>query len=93
MYAQCGFHHQVTLRKAKQCWKRTCEKLCNYRKKEEYPLEYKCRSKFITYKYVVTATGYPQKFYLGTAEGNFDQRYYNCKKLFRNQNMQTRHPY
>ena len=45
----------------------------NCRKKEEYPLEGKCRSEDIIYKYVVTATGHPRKVYLGTAEGDFKQ--------------------
>ena len=44
----------------------------------------KCRSEDIIYKCVVTATGHPRKVYLGTAEGNFKQRYYNHKKSFRN---------
>ena len=56
----------------------------NGRKKEEYPLEGKCRSEDIIYKYVVTATGHPRKVYLGTAEGDFKQRYYDHKKSFRN---------
>ena len=47
-------------------------------------MEGKCRSEDIIYKCVVTATGHPRKVYLGTAEGNFKQRYYNHKKSFRN---------
>ena len=57
---------------------------CNCRKKEKCPLEGKCRSEDI-YKCVVTATGHPRKAYLGTAEGDFKQRYCNHKKSFRNQ--------
>ena len=37
--------------------------------------EGKCRSKDIIYKCVVTAAGHPRKAYLGTAEGDFKQRY------------------
>ena len=48
-------------------------------------MEGKCRSKDIIYKCVVTATGHPQKVYLDIAEGDFNQRYYNHKKSFRNQ--------
>ena len=47
-------------------------------------MEGKCRSEDIIYKCVVTATGHPRKVYLGTAEGDFKQRYYNHKKSFRN---------
>ena len=47
-------------------------------------MEGKCRSEDIIYKCVVTATGHPRKVYLGTAEGNFKQRYYNHEKSFRN---------
>ena len=45
-------------------------KNCTCRKKEECPLECKCRSKDIIYKYAVRATGHPQKSYLGAAEGD-----------------------
>ena len=38
----------------------------------------------IIYKCVVTATDHPRKVYLGAAEGNFKQQYYNNKKSFRN---------
>ena len=47
-------------------------------------MEGKCRSEDIKYKCVVTATGHSRKVYLGTAEGNFKQRYHNHKKSFRN---------
>ena len=56
-------------------------------------MEGKCRSEDIIYKCVVTATGHPRKVYLGTAEGNFKQRYYNHKKSFRNQKYAKRHHY
>ena len=49
-------------------------KHCNCRKKQECPLEGKCRSEDIIYKCVVTATGHPRKVYLGTAEGNLGSK-------------------
>ena len=64
-------------------------KKCNYRKKEKCPLEGKCRSEDIICKCVVTATGRPRKVYLGTAEGDFKQRYCNHKKSFRNRKYAT----
>ena len=58
---------------------------CSCRKKEECPLEGKCRSEDIIYKKcIVTAKGNPRKAYLGTAEGDIKQRYYSHKKSFRN---------
>ena len=61
-------------------------KYCKCRKKQECPLEGKSRSEDIIYKCVVTATGHPRKIYLGTAEGDFKQRYYNHTKSFRTRN-------
>ena len=58
---------------------------CNCRKKEECPLEGKCRSEDVIYKCVVTATGHPRNVYLGAEESDFKQRYYNHKKSFKNQ--------
>ena len=43
-------------------------------KKQECPLEGKCRSEDIIHKCVVTATGNPRKVYLGTAEGNLGSK-------------------
>ena len=61
-------------------------KYCKCRKKQECPFEGKSRSEDIIYKCVVTATGHPRKIYLGTAEGDFKQRYYNHTKSFRTRN-------
>ena len=63
-------------------------KKCNCRKKEKCLLEGKYRSEDIIYKFV-TATGHPRKVYLGTAEDDFKQRYYNHKKSFRNRKYAT----
>ena len=57
---------------------------CTCSKKEECPLEGICRSEDIICKCVVTGTGHPRKVYVGTAEGDFKQRYYNHKKSFKN---------
>ena len=68
-------------------------KHCNCRKKEECPLESKCRSEDIIYKCVLAATGHPQKVYLGTAEGDFQHQYYNQKNYLEIGSMQMRHHY
>ena len=44
----------------------------------------KYKSEDIIYKCVVTATVHPRKVCLGTAEGEFKQRYCNHKKSFKN---------
>ena len=61
---------------------KTSKKNRNCRKKEKCPLEGNCRSKDIIYKRVITATGHPQKVYLGIAQGDFKQRYYKIKNSF-----------
>ena len=57
---------------------------CNCRRKEECPLEGKCRVKDVIYKCIVSAPGFPTRAYLGTAEGEFKTRFYNHKKSFKN---------
>ena len=57
---------------------------CNCKKKEECPLDGKCRAGNIIYKCVASANGLPDKCYLGTAEGDFKKRFYNHKKSFKN---------
>ena len=47
-------------------------------------MEGKCRSEDIIYKWIVTVKGICEKAFLGTAEGDFKQRYHNHKKSFRN---------
>ena len=44
---------------------------CNCRKKEKCPLEGKCRANYVVYKCTASATGCPNKVYLGTAQGEF----------------------
>ena len=50
---------------------------CNCRKKEDFSLEGKCRTKNIIYKCIVSTSGHPDKAYLQTADGDFKNRYYN----------------
>ena len=47
------------------------EQPCNCRKKEDCPLEGKCRTENIIYKCIVSTSGHPDKVYLGTTEGDF----------------------
>ena len=44
---------------------------CNCRTKHECPLDGKCRAENVVYKCVASVDGYPNKVYLGTAEGDF----------------------
>ena len=50
---------------------------CNCRKKHECPLDGKCRAEYIVYKCVASVDRYHNKVYLGTAEGDFKQRFCN----------------
>ena len=43
----------------------------NCRKKEDCPLEGKCRTEIIIYKYIISTSGHPDLVYLGTTEGYF----------------------
>ena len=47
---------------------------CNCRKKEERPLEGKCKANDILYKFIASATGFPNKVYLGNAQGEFKKK-------------------
>ena len=62
---------------------------CNYRKKHACPLDGKCRAENIVYKYAASVEGYPYKFYLGAAEGDFKHRFYNHRISFNNQGHST----
>ena len=50
---------------------------CSCRKKEECPLEGKCRANDIIYICTASATGFPNKVYLGTAQGELKKRFHN----------------
>ena len=52
------------------------------RKKHECPLDGKCRAKDIIDKCIALVDGYPNKAYLGTAKGDFKQRFYNHRTSF-----------
>ena len=62
---------------------------CNCRKKHECPLDGKCRAENIVYKCVASLDWYPNKVYLGTAEGDFKQRFYNHRMPFNNEDHST----
>ena len=49
------------------------------------PLEGKCRTENIIYKCIASASGHPDKVYLGTAEGDLKKRYYNHISSFKNE--------
>ena len=49
----------------------------------------KCRAENIVYKCVASVHGYPNKVYLGTAEGDFKQRFYNHRMSFNNEGHST----
>ena len=44
-------------------------------------------NKKIIYKYVISATVYRNKAYIGMTKGDFDQCYYNHKKSFKNKSF------
>ena len=60
---------------------------CNCRKKDECRLDGKCRAEM--YKRVASVDGYPNKVYLGTAESDFKQRFYNHRMSFNNEGHST----
>ena len=44
---------------------------CSYRIKNKCPLNGKCRTRNILYKYMASTSKKPEKVYLGTAAGDF----------------------
>ena len=63
--------------------------LCNCRKKHECPVDGKCRAENIVYKCVASVDGYSNKVYLGTAEGDFKQSFYNYRMSVNNKGHST----
>ena len=61
----------------------------NCRKKHECPLDGKCRAENIVYKCVASVDHYPNKVYLGTAESDFKQSFYNHHMSFNNEGHST----
>ena len=54
---------------------------CNCRNKDECPMNGKCQVQNVVYKCTVSATpNFPKRVYLGVAEGDWKQRFYNHKK-------------
>ena len=57
---------------------------CNCKNKEECPMNGKCHVQNVVYKCTVSATtNFPKRVYLGVAEGDWKQRFYNHKKSIR----------
>ena len=57
-------------------------KPCNYRNKDECPLNIHCLVQDTVYKYIASTSINPDKTYIGTAEGDFKKRYNNHKKSY-----------
>ena len=57
-------------------------KSCNCRLKSECPLSGKYQVTDIIHKCTVLSPDNPNKFYLGTAEGDFRKQFYNHRKSF-----------
>ena len=58
---------------------------CNCRKKDDCPLNGKCRAKNIISKCVTSTTGHPKKVSSGTVKADFKKCFYNHKQSFNNQ--------
>ena len=56
---------------------------CICRRKKECPLERKCRANYVVYKCIVSAAGFTNKVYLGTAQGEFNKWFYNHNMSFK----------
>ena len=54
-------------------------------KKGGVSLEGKCRANDMIYKCIASVTGFPNKVYLGTAQGEFKKRFYNHNKSFKSE--------
>ena len=52
-------------------------------------LDGKCRAEKIVYRCVASVHGYPNKVYLGSAEGDSKQRFYNHRMSFNNEGYST----
>ena len=62
---------------------------CNCRKKHKCPLDGKSRTENIVYKCAASVDEYSNKICLGTAEGDFKQRFYNYRMPFNNKGHST----
>ena len=57
---------------------------CNCRKKEDCPLDGKCKTNNIVYQATVQAEGKQDETYIGISENTFKTRYYNHRSSFKN---------
>ena len=63
---------------------------CNCRNKDECPMNGKCQVQNVVYKCTVSATpNFPKRVYLGVAEGDWKQRFYNHKKSIKNKSYRN----
>ena len=62
---------------------------CNCRKKKKCPLEGKCQANDVVYKCIASATGFLNKVYLGTAQGEFKKWFYNHNVSFKNKSKKN----
>ena len=62
---------------------------CNRRKKKKCPLEGKCQANDVVYKCIAWATGFLNKVYLGTAQGEFKKWFYNHNVSFKNKSKKN----
>ena len=62
---------------------------CSCRRKEECTTEEKCRANDVAYKFVASATGFPSKFCLGTAQGEFKDGFTIIKCLSKKNQKRT----
>ena len=67
---------------------------CNCRDKNNCPMNGNCRVENVVYKCVVSATEKSKEHvYIGVAEGDCKQRYYNYTMSFRNQKRKNDNPF
>ena len=63
---------------------------CNCKNKDKYPMNGKCQVQNVVYKCTVLATrNFPKRVYLGVAEGDWKQRFYNHKKSIKNKSYRN----
>ena len=82
----CTTNFQHIKRHNKKLTSRKDKKIadCNYRRKQECPMQGKCRAESSPYKCMAKSNNISPKTYLGTSEGDSKTRYYNQTKSFRN---------
>ena len=53
------------------------------------PLKGKCRVNDIIYKCIASATGFPNRVYLETSQGEFKKRFYNHNMSLKNESKRN----